>query len=493
MENLQPKNETREKKLLAFSADDEGNAQATLVLFPDRIVHCSAFGWMWYTGTHWTTEQAEAQVNRAIVETLKARGQLAFASATKDSPKKALIQASALSAQRKNSARNQLKDIVSVSHDQFDKGLDRINCKNGVVDLRTGEMSEHEPTDFFTYCLPVDYDPHAKSEAWLSFLHSVVGGEDAVLSFVQQAVGYTLSGRTNEECFFYLQGPTRSGKGTFTSVLLALLGGRLASGVDFTSFTSTRKGDTQNFDLAGLTACRFVAAAESERFQKINAAKIKQITGNDPIRCAHKGRPHFTYQPQFKIWLSSNFSINMDVDDDAAWGRVHVIRFPNSYYGKEDKALKERLCNLDSLKGVLAWAVEGAKVWYESERGLNAPRAVVQAGREDRQELDYVQQFLDEHYEVITDKNIAKELNAWVLPSDVYLEYKEWAESEGVPLKTHALFTQALKAKGCTVSKKYITRYSQTRRCIFGLLPKKPSHRVTSSHQIPSLQQETYF
>ena len=105
-----------------------------------------------------------------------------------------------------------------------------------------------------------------------------------------------------------------------------------------------------------------------------------QHNRGDWVRCAFKHRDHFEYRPQFKIWLVSNHPVNADVDDDAAWYRLKVIEFPNSFVGREDKTLKERMKSPENLKAVLAWAIQGAIMWYGlGAQGLQTPPEIEQA------------------------------------------------------------------------------------------------------------------
>ena len=93
---------------------------------------------------------------------------------------------------------------------------------------------------------------------------------------MQQAVGYTLTGLTNEECMFYLFGRSRSGKGTFTETL-RLVFGALGKEVTMDTFTVKRGANSQNFDLAGLKLTRFLAASETDQHDRLDAAKVKYI------------------------------------------------------------------------------------------------------------------------------------------------------------------------------------------------------------------------
>ncbi len=421
--------------LLEWAVHDHGNASVVNRLHPDAFAFCDALGWMANAGTHFTTENAERSVNLTVTGTLIQRRLAAVKAQRED-----VVKGTVPTTSRKNAVKDMYKDLVVTSLGEFDKDPDVLNCANGVVDLRTGELVAHGSSNRFTYCVPTPYIPHAQPDMWLKFLSESVGDYDQIAEWLCMAYGYAITGQTTEECMFYAEGPTRSGKGTFALSQLELLGYPLATSVDFSTFTAKRDGNSQNFDLADLRAARLIVAAESGRYSSLNEAVVKNITGNDQIRCAHKHRDFFTYTPQFKIWLSSNYPIKGDVDDDAFWGRVRVIRFPNSHLGSEDKTLKRRLASPENLLGILAWAVEGAKRWYASPQGLVTPKAVAVATQKARDELDHVQQWLEECAEPSIGNTVTNAL--------LYTSYQNWCEENGHTPKKAAAFGRALASKG---------------------------------------------
>lgn len=427
------------KALLQAGADDEGNAQSVTHLHAGEFLHCEAYGWLRWVDTHWESGGAEALVDRAIVNTLQQR---CITAVQTNPPRNEVLTAAKPTAHHVRAAKYLLQSLVTANVSEFDASPDHLNCANGVLDLRTGELTPHTPGQRFTYCLPVEYDPTADAAEWLRFLSAAVSNASELMSYLQQAVGYSLTGHTSEECLFYVHGPTRSGKGTFTETLLAMLGHEpMATEVDFTTFTAKRDGDTQNFDLAPLKPARFIAASESAKYQPLNTAKLKQLTGGNEIRCAFKYRTHFAYRPQFKIWLSSNRNVNADVEDDAAWYRVKVIHFPHSWAGREDKRLKARLRKPENLQGVLAWAVQGAMMWYASgAEGLVTPEPVTRATEDARTALDFVGHWLEECTEQREED--------FVPNPQLYDSYKAWCEENGVTEKGMRSLTQDLKAKG---------------------------------------------
>ena len=106
------------------------------------------------------------------------------------------------------------------------------------------------------------------------------------------------------------------------------------------------------------------------------------------------------------------------------------------------------MCSPEVLKGVLAYAVEGARLWYESRQGLITPFAVHNATRKQRAELDHVQQWLDE---CVTTK--AEEVVTTVA---LYKSYDAWCEENGHTPKKAPAFGRALTAKGFESCRKLI-------------------------------------
>jgi putative DNA primase/helicase len=423
--------------LLDGGPTDEANAQALVKLYPGRFLNCTQLsksnqpGWMHYNGRYWEAEQAPETLERSIVSMLIARCKAAMDAGTDPNTGKfieeQLVKFCTPNANKIQSCKVNLRSIITADITDFDNDRDFLNCQNGVVNLRDGTIIPHDPGQRFTYCIPVDYKPAADFSAWQAWLRDTLGGDSESARYVQMAVGYSLTGHTSEECLFYVHGPTRSGKGTFSETLLKLLGNPLAAGVDFVTFTEKRSGDSQNFDLAGLKAARFVVASESNKYQFLNPRRIKSITGGDMIRCAHKHGPFFEYFPAFKIWLLSNEPVRGDSEDDALWSRVNVISFPNSHLGHEDKQLKRKMLEPANLEAVLAWAIAGAIAWYSAPDGLQKPAKVASVTQQQRDGNDFSQQFMDDCLTPAPDA---------FLPNPVLSAvYKGWCEAHSLTPK----------------------------------------------------------
>jgi len=442
-----------EMALAAFEPNDEGNAQAVNTLFGDRFRHCAALGWLAWADTHWVQEDADKRLIRAVVEALLARR-----AAAAQLRNEAAFKAARPSATNVRNAIYLFAAMRTVSVDALDRQPDHLNVQNGRLDLRSGRLEPHRPEHGFTYCLPAGYHEDADTSEWEAWVLQATGGDEATALFLQQAIGYSLTGRTSEECLFYIYGPPRAGKGLLTETILAMMGRRpLADEIDYKSLVRTRENDANSADLAALRPCRIVFASESERGDWLNAALLKSLTGGNLVNCAFKYLPFFSYRPQYAIWLTSNHPVSLDVDDAAAWSRIRAIRFPNSWLGREDRGLKEYWSRPAQLEQVLAWAVHGAMMWYQTGRkGMVVPPAVEKATEAARDELDYVGHWLEECTER-TGRQEDFATNAALRES-----YQNWCEENGVSPRKQAALTQALKGKGLDAG---VVRKANGRNC----------------------------
>src|SRR5665647_2473821 len=113
---------------------------------------------------------------------------------------------------------------IALHPTDFDRHPWLLNCNNGTLDLRSGELRAHDPGDLIRQLAPVAYDADAVHETWERFLNEATAGDGDLQAYLQRAAGYTLTGDTGERVFFLLLGPTTTGKSTFVEALVATLG-----------------------------------------------------------------------------------------------------------------------------------------------------------------------------------------------------------------------------------------------------------------------------
>ena len=108
---------------------------------------------------------------------------------------------------------------VLVSLEELDTDPLLLNVKNGTIDLETGELLEPDPRDLITKQAPVTYDPDATCPMWDDFLKRIMHADRDMISFIQRAIGYALTGKCTEQVLFMLYGIGANGKSTLIDTL----------------------------------------------------------------------------------------------------------------------------------------------------------------------------------------------------------------------------------------------------------------------------------
>ena len=276
----------------------------------------------------------------------------------------------------------------------------------------------------------------AKCPRWLRFLDEIFDGDNQVIEFVWRAVGYTLTGSTQEQCLFILYGDGANGKSTFLEILIGLLGTH-AEVTPFSTFLIHHNPGNPRNDLAKLHGARLVKAAESPRQAVLDEALVKEATGDDSMSARFLFKELFVFKSQMKIWMATNHKPRISGTDDAIWRRMRLIPFMHKFAGRSrDLRLADKLRG--EFRGILAWAVQGCLEWQRS--GLGVAPAVEAATLGYRRESDQIGRFLKEWCTTgAKDRTSGNEL---------YQTYLEWcAINKEKPVAINA-FAKSLSDRG---------------------------------------------
>ncbi|MCM3724582.1 phage/plasmid primase, P4 family [Neobacillus cucumis] len=332
------------------------------------------------------------------------------------------------------------KSEVPLLPDDIDKDIWLFNCKNGVIDLKTGKLGPHKREYMLTKLSHITYDLNAECPTWKRFLNDIFQDEKGkvkqdTIDFLQKAVGYALTGNTREQVLFFLYGTGRNGKSTFMNVIKEILGdyGKQTNAETFT----IKKSDRVNNDIAALKGARLVAATESEKGARLAESLVKQLTGGEPVQARFLHQEFFEYIPQFKIFFTTNHKPIITGADEGIWRRIRLIPFTITI--PEDKLDKELPAKLKhEMPGILRWMVEGCLKWQEE--GLDVPQEVQEATKSYKDEMDTIGSFLQECC-VIHE-------NAKTKGADLYKTYSNWCSEEGEYELTKNKFNRKLEERG---------------------------------------------
>ena len=401
-----PKIDT-DASLLDFPQTDTGNAERAARYFGDRVRYVTEEDqFIVYRDGYWRRDSNGIEVRRLITPMLRTYRQQAE-SLTNRSDRDDHIKHS-LNSENSPKIRGMIDSMKpvcqSVSVNDLDKHSLQINLENGTYDLETGRLRPHDPADLHTRIVPIVFDPAApEPTVFLRFLHSTFARngtpDHGLISYVQRSIGHTLTGDTRERATFIAYGGGRNGKSTLLELIRQLTGDYGAT-ANATTFDAERKSD-KGEDIAKWVGVRYVLASELESGTKLATARIKSLAGRDSITVRHLYQSDFTFKPQFKIWLATNFLPSVSGSDQAAWDRLKLIPFNNRFDGtKEDKTLEAKLTA--ELPGILNWALDGAATWLRE--GIGTCDAVTSATQQYRDVSDTLKDWMDESCELDSTK-----------------------------------------------------------------------------------------
>ncbi len=422
--------------LLAANRTDLGNAERFAAFAGDRFRYVHAWSsWLFFDGKRWVKD-ADGGVVRWCRDMLRAMA--AEARAIEVPEERGPLVKHALdseSSARVNAMAQLAQALLPISNDALDRFPDLFNCANGTLDLHSGELRDHDRSDFITRVATVAYTPEAACPLWEAFLLRCMGGDAELVRFLQRAVGYSLTGHTSEQTLFMLYGTGANGKSTFLETIRALLGD-YATQADFTTFLK-RDGEGVRNDLARLVSTRFVSAVEADAGAPLAESLVKQVTGGDIITARFLFREFFEFRPSFKLWLAANHKPTVRGSDHGIWRRIRLVPFTVTIPKKErDPHLLDKLGQ--ELPGILAWAVRGAMEWKRG--GLGAPVAVEAATARYQAEMDAFGGFLaDCCVEGEGERATAR---------DLYEAYLHWCETNGERARSKKALSMGLRERG---------------------------------------------
>ena len=249
-----------------------------------------------------------------------------------------------------------------------------VACSNGLLHLPTLTLLPHTPSFFTHNSVDFAFDHGAPPPAhWIGFLKQLWPDDQATIDTLQEIFGLALTGDTRHQKAFLMVGPKRSGKGTIARILTRLIG------TDNT-VAPTLAGLGTNFGLAPLIGKRMAIISDARlggrADQHAIAERLLSITGEDTISVDRKYRPAWTGRMQVRFLILSNELPRLVDASGALVSRFIVLMLTNSFYGKEDHGLTDRL--LTEMSGILNWAIAGWQRLYL--RGyLQQPKSAAEA------------------------------------------------------------------------------------------------------------------
>lgn len=354
-------------------------------------------------------------------------------------------------------AKNFVDLLFMVASDPEDTFLEKnfINCKNGLVEWRTGKLILHDPQYRLISQIRAKYREvplvEFKNSRFKQYLYETLDPESILT--LQEACGLALSPHSKEvqKCFVLL-GLGGNGKSLFLNILNDLLGAENISSIGFSDFSkdfdmSAAEGVLANIkmddDMTGLSEkigfmWKSFTCGERLRVNK-KFKDIKNMTFNVTGFYGLNKLPSIAEKVNavFRRLCIVDFKKIFGSPDEVALGMADAIKDP----------LLEAYIIENELEIVLKWGIEGLKRLNNNNWVLTEGKATKEALETYKLDSDSVYGFFKECISSYPSKKITN--------SKLYATYKWWCEGQGLkPMNGSNLGKQlkALKVESCKIS-----------------------------------------
>lgn len=434
----------RYRPLLRFDGDNDGNASMLFEYMDGNVRFCKEQeSWLVYKDGCWVNDSRQQEIKSQALDMyqgLKATIKAIAREQSDDTEEIKKTEAGLLKKIKsfgttagKNSviAYAQSYKDFTISEKQLDSHDDLLGAGNGVINLRTGELLPFDRQLYITRRTEVNYDPNAPEPTrFLQFLNEISGGNQEWIDYLQLALGYCITGCTNQEAFFVFHGETgQNGKSTLLKLLYETLFPQIVTTMNKVALSESKSNTELNSPLAKAKNFRMVITNENDGKHRLDEALVRGIaSGESPnIRDLYeKSDSNNNNSVHYKIVFCGNYVPKFDWRLRANLRRLCLIPFNITIANsKVDTDLNKKL--REECEGILAWIVRGAMRSFKENVTKNKPLVIQEYTQALMYEEDPVYAFSQE--EIIATDDPEDTIQSL----DLFESYNDWREFNNLP------------------------------------------------------------
>ncbi len=295
----------------------------------------------------------------------------------------------------------------SIEGNEFDKDPWLLGVKNGVVDLRSGELYPGEPSQLVSKQCSCNFTGlDTNTDEARKFLETIYNGDQEKILFVLMLLGYGLTGLTTEHVFPFFLGRGRNGKSLFIATIMRVMGDYAAMIPCelFLKSNQPRSANQTDPGIMKLEGLRLAVSSEVEEGSRFSSSQVKRITGGDTL----EGRNPYdkelrNFEPTHLALMIGNHEPVPPTGDPAFWDRTFLIDHPVRFVkDNPDESKNEMLADADieeKLQGMdeqfLVMMIEGCLLWQANGKKLTPPLSVLNTTQDYQADADWIGQFID--------------------------------------------------------------------------------------------------
>lgn len=409
------------EKLSLYEDNDIGNGERFAGSHAKCTKYCHELNcWYYWDGKRWCEDKVGHAMALAKETARDIANEVSLLSDSEDikAKNKWSLRSRSASSIKNMLTMAQCEGDVPVLAEEFDSDIWILNTPSGVIDLRTGAVSSHDPDKLCTKMTISGADSSVATPNFDKFMEQTFRGDPELIKYAMQALGFSLTGSVREHVFFFCYGTGANGKGTLLNLMMELMGDYAAATPE--GLLMSRQNDKHLAELIMLKGLRMAVGAETQEDRRLNEARMKNLTGGDPITADPKGGAYVTFKPTHTLWLSGNHKPRIKGVDNGVWRRTRLIPFNNVMSDEDqDKGLDKKLWA--EREGILAKLVDAAVSWCRD--GFIKCDAVEKATANYRNEEDSFGVFIDDSCVVHGEAMCAK--------SSMRKAYVDWVRMSG--------------------------------------------------------------
>lgn len=232
-----------------------------------------------------------------------------------------------------------------------------FNCRNVLINLRTGEVMDHTPDILSTVQFGTEYDPNAECPVFDQWIKDMAGHQvDSLLEHFAQILDPTRAPKKH----VILYGPAGTGKSTILRILQSVMSGSYGGASEYCSAVNMDALNEGGFNTVEIAGKLLNAAGEMSARALADITKFKTLTGDDTITADMKHQGQVTFRSKALFTFNAN-AVPPVKDAEPYLRRLTPFKFGNQVAMREpDQSIEDHI-RQHELSGVLNRLIQAWK------------------------------------------------------------------------------------------------------------------------------------
>jgi len=351
------------------------------------------------------------------------------------------------------------------SRDDFDGETHLFNLQNGILDIKTGELIDHDSKYLFRVQLPIEYNPNAVPVKIMKFFRDILPPDYVV--WLIDMIAYCLVRDCKQEKAMMLVGDGGNGKSTFLKLLVKFLGDDNTTNHSINELIYDRFAKA---DLDGKLA-NIHSDIESDEIDKTGI--LKMLISGDRIMVQQKNRDSYPMQSFAKLMFSTNQMPDVDEEKKAFYQRWIIIDFVKTFRGTEaeNKKLLEELTTGEELSGLLNVVLKRIPRFLSGQGVFNNAPSGEELKQTWREHANSIESFISN--EIVLEEGVK------IIKKDLFGIYLIFCKKRKFKPFSERTFSQSFKMKiGINVKDYPVKIKGKSERCWVGINLKNPPEPI---------------